>query len=495
MGAVAPLQSTRAFPSLLLLSLGATLLGARAASANAPAPAEPRSVSLVEALEAIRPDAIRADVFFIASDELAGRDTPSAGLRVAARFLRSRLERLGWQPGAPNGYFYEWGRDDLRKLDETASVVVLSRGESETRLAFGQDYWFYSRSAADCDVAGEATFCGLGSKEDFEGKSLDGRWAVCFDSDLAWRDREKAAKAAKALGLIVVAPAGYPGESYEKRFALDVRRLREGTGGRRSRGEETPFPSIYVSSSVLAEFDPASWQPGQALDFSVRETRKVSKVTLENVCGFWPGSDPALAQDVIIVSAHYDHVGTNSKGEIYNGADDNGSGTCGLLAIAEALARHGPLARSVMLMWVSGEEKGLWGSDAWTKNPWLPEGCRPFCNINIDMIGRNAPDMLLITPTKDHKSYNGLVRIAEKVAPLEGFPTLGSADEYWERSDHRNFSVNLKVPVTFLFSDVHEDYHEPTDDPEKLDYDKIRRVARMVVRMLGELQAPDVKID
>jgi hypothetical protein len=111
------------------------------------------------------------------------------------------------------------------------------------------------------------------------------------------------------------------------------------------------------------------------------------------------------------------------------------------------------------------------------------------------MIGRNAPDKLLITPTSAHKAYNGLVKLAEKVAPLEGFPALGSADEYWDRSDHRNFSVNLKIPVAFLFSDVHEDYHEPTDDPEKIDYDKIRRVARTVVRLIGELQTPDVKVD
>jgi Zn-dependent M28 family amino/carboxypeptidase len=147
------------------------------------------------------------------------------------------------------------------------------------------------------------------------------------------------------------------------------------------------------------------------------------------------------------------------------------------------------MRRSVLILWVSGEEKGLLGSEAWTRAPTLAPGMRPVCNVNIDMIGRNAPDKLLITPTKELKEYNGLTRLAESFAPLEGFPVLGGCDDYWERSDHMNFAQNLGIPVAFLFSDVHEDYHEPTDDAEKIDCDKIRRVVRLVVRMLDGLQS------
>ena len=145
------------------------------------------------------------------------------------------------------------------------------------------------------------------------------------------------------------------------------------------------------------------------------------------------------------------------------------------------------MRRSLLLMWVCGEEKGLWGSDAWNKHPYLPDGCKPVADINIDMVGRNAPDKLLVTPTHEHKSYSFLTKVAETYAPLEGFPKLGSADEYWQRSDHYNF-VKAGIPATFLFSDVHEDYHQPTDDPDKIDYDKIHRVARLVLRMLDALQ-------
>jgi Zn-dependent M28 family amino/carboxypeptidase len=166
----------------------------------------------------------------------------------------------------------------------------------------------------------------------------------------------------------------------------------------------------------------------------------------------------------------------------------------GLLALAEALSEYGPMRRSVLLLWVSGEEKGLWGSAAWSKAPTLAAGQRAVCDINIDMIGRNAPGKLLITPTREHDEYNGLTRLAESLAPLEGFPELGGCDDYWHRSDHISFAQHLRVPVTFLFADVHADYHKPTDTPDKIDYDKIRRVTRLVLRMLDGLQSDQLRL-
>jgi Zn-dependent M28 family amino/carboxypeptidase len=151
------------------------------------------------------------------------------------------------------------------------------------------------------------------------------------------------------------------------------------------------------------------------------------------------------------------------------------------------LTKYGPMRRSVMIMWVAGEEKGLWGSAAWTRNPTLPEGYKAVADINIDMIGRNAPEKLTVTPSAEHESYNFLSKLAVKLSPEEGFPTLDSADQYYTRSDHYNF-VQAGIPATFLFAGVHEDYHRPTDDPEKIDYDKIRRVVRLVFRMLADLQ-------
>jgi hypothetical protein len=458
------------------------------------------------ALDTIQAEKIRSDVFFIASDELGGRDTPSLGLRIAARYIRARLERLGWTPGAKDGFFQRYP-DHRDRLDEEATKLSWEREGTRGSLRFGEDYFF--PSTIDCrplEVSGPVVFCGDGGQANFGKLGVQGKWALCTDDGTEVRKLRGPARQAGALGVIVAPGATYAGEPYERRFAKELARQRRGfgTGGSTlRRGDEdgdAPFPQVWMSgrsvADLLAAAGTGTGAPAAGTDLGIVlfETRRLTgPVDVENVCGFWPGSDPVLGKETIIISAHYDHVGTRD-GVVYNGADDNGSGSCGLMAIAEALTTYGPMRRSVMLIWVSGEETGLWGSEAWTKDPWLPGDARPICDINIDMIGRNAPDKLLITPTKARPEYNGLVRIAEQVAPLEGFPTLGSCDEYWSRSDHKNFADNLKIPVTFLFSDIHEDYHQPTDDPEKVDNDKIRRVSRMVVRMIEGLQGDELSL-
>lgn len=476
--------------------------------------------SLDRALDSIQAPKIRSDEFFIASDELGGRDTPSLGQRVAARYIRARLERLGWKPGARDGYFFEYLLDP-HKMDEEASKLdwKSSKGEkAEGTLRFGDDYFFTSSfDTKELAVSGSVVYCGEASKADLEKCGASGKWALCLDDGIELRKMRAPGRRAGALGVILAAAPN--SEPFAKRHAKDLESLRRGhTAPKRAPAKETParagseggsdpeergeavYPILLLERPAFTRLVAAAGlqseglAAGTDLGMTLTETRKLATpIGVEDVCGFWPGSDPALAKETIIVSAHYDHVGTRN-GVIYNGADDNGSGTCGLMAIAEALANYGPMRRSVMLIWVSGEEKGLWGSAAWTKDPWIPNDGKAICDLNIDMIGRNEPDKLLITPTRELPQYNGLVRIAEKVAPLEGFPKLGNCDQYWTRSDHKNFSDNLKIPVAFLFSDVHEDYHQPTDKPEKIDNDKIRRVSRMVVRMLEELQADRLEL-
>jgi peptidase M28-like protein/PA domain-containing protein len=512
------------------------------ALAASPQPPQPSVRSgdarLEAALNAIEADKISADLHFIASDEMGGRDTPSPGQRIAARFIRARLQRLGWQPGAPDGFFFIYKLAN-QQLDERGTRAWAAREGKRVDFKFGQDYFFHSSGTTTAEFSGDLVFCGKGEADDFKDLDLGGKWALCFDSETSYRTRQSAAKKAGALGVIVTPGPDYKDKDYAERYRDYAERARrpsvrwppktasEGASSTANaaspgsaaaapgEGRERVFPYVYLTAKAgaqlfaLAQLDPAGGQPadggpalpkpGESLQVSFSDVRKEvgegGMIEVENVCGFWPGGDPELSKEVILVSAHYDHVGTDKNGVVFNGADDNGSGTCGLMAIAEALAVHGPMARSVMLLWVSGEEHGLWGSQAWTEHPWLPEGCRPICDINIDMIGRNEPGKLLITPTQERpEDYNGLVKLAESLSPLEGFPKLGSCDEYWHRSDHANFAKNLKIPVTFLFSDVHEDYHQPTDDPDKIDYDKVHRVARLVVRMIDGLQAPVLDI-
>lgn len=488
---------SRALLSVALLAFAPAAL--RAHVSGDPAP----SAALSRALDSVRPENLSADVHFMADDAMGGRDTPSEGLRLSARFIRARLQRLGFQPGAKDGWFHTYPLE-TRQIDAAGSGLAVEGRGALRALAFGRDYFPWLRRIENTTVTGAVTF--VGEAEEFAGFDLAGRWAWVLESSGSLRRRGRALAAAGAIGMLVEAGPGYEGEPYGVRFASQVERMLTPSVAyprRESReegaGERESFSTIYLAPEAAAGLRAEGTLPGADMKLTVTETLRRAgaldgRIEVENVCGFWPGDDPVLKDEVIVLSAHYDHVGQRSDGRIYNGADDNASGSCGLLAVAEALRAYGPMKRSVLLLWVSGEEKGLWGSQAWTESPWLPGGARPVCNINLDMIGRNAPEHLLITPTAEHEAFNGLARLAIQLAPSEGFPKLGSADEYWSRSDHRNFYVNLKIPVAFLFADVHEDYHEETDHADKLDYDKVRRTVRLVLRMLDGLQGAELSL-
>jgi len=464
----------------------------------------PRSVGLEPALSSFQNEKIRADIFFLASDELGGRDTPSPGQRIAARYIASRMSRLGLSPGAGEDYLYEY-KLLYRQLNLAATKATLVKSGESLEFAFGVDYGFHSSGVSTSKVSGNVVYCGDALEEPLSKLDLAGKWALCLDNELMSKNRRSAVKKAGAIGVLLAPGPRTSDEKMASRIKdYSDRVKRPGVQFPDTKNKESDdFPTAMISGAatdrILAlagAFDRGQRKPAIGTDLGVvytdvrQEAGTDGMVEVENVCALWPGSDPVLSKEVIILSAHYDHVGTSADGTVFNGADDNGSGTTGLMQIAEALATHGPMRRSILLMWVSGEEKGLYGSKAWCMNPQLPPDHRPVCNINIDMIGRNAPDNLLITPTQARKAnYNGLTRLAEANCALEGFPTLGSADEYWLRSDQVNFAEHLKIPVAFLFSDVHADYHKATDDPDKIDCDKIRRVSRLVFRMLDGLQS------
>lgn len=472
-------------PTRLLLGLLLALAPSVSALSNATNP-----VALARGLDVIQADAIRSDLAFIASDELQGRDTPSPGLRLAALYLEARVARLGFTPAGEQGFFDPYSLDRVGlDLERTRAWI-----EGKAELVFGEDYYFRSDGFLDLEAKAPLVYVGDASVESLKGIELAGSYALAWDAPEAQSSaRAKRLAEAGALGVLYLQPqeVGYSRTNRVARYAK--RQATRGSLRVRKEGLNAAYLTEDGAKKLGLELENVA--VGTRLPLVFGEVRARSgdsqEHVVENVAALWPGSDPELAHEVIILSAHYDHVGVDGE-EIYNGADDNGSGTCGLLAIADALKEYGPMRRSVLLLWVSGEEKGLKGSYAWTIAPTLPEGYEPICNLNIDMIGRNAHDSLLITPTKERPEYNDLVRMAEQLAPQEGFPTLGSCDEYWRRSDHMNFSENLGLPVAFLFSDVHEDYHRPTDTIEKIDFDKIRRVTRLVLRMLDGLQQDHV---
>jgi len=497
-----------------LLALGlAVSVGLPGRSSEAETIAPELSTALIAALDTIEAHEIGADVRFLASDELAGRDTPGRGLKTAARYIQSRLERLGFTAGAGESYLQNFAlRHRAVDLERSSFTVTASGGES-AKLDFDTHYLFTNGEVWDHALTAGVVGAGKGERDDVEGLDLTGKWALCLDTGRHAGLRRRLLMKAGAVGLIVLPNLD---ETDQKR----MEKIRRSAGWAKRGSIEYPeederalaverpaddyFHQVYLTKlgverlTALVGDAPAAelTEPGRELDWSATDERFLpgegGLIQVENVCGYWPGSDPVLTNEVILVSAHYDHVGTRDE-KIYNGADDNASGTSGMLAIAEALAIHGPLRRSVMLIWVSAEEKGLFGSQAWVESPTLPEGARAICNVNIDMIGRNAPGELYITPSEDHRKFNGLGKLAYQFSSLEGFPELGDADAYYDRSDHANFAL-LDIPVAFLFNGEHEDYHQPTDTYDKIDTDKIRRVSRLVLRMIAALQTDNLDL-
>jgi Zn-dependent M28 family amino/carboxypeptidase len=216
------------------------------------------------------------------------------------------------------------------------------------------------------------------------------------------------------------------------------------------------------------------------------------EVTAPNVVGVLEGSDATLRDEYVVVSAHMDHVGVgppNESGDtIYNGADDNASGTSAVVEIAEAMASLStPPRRSMMFLLVSGEEKGLWGSEYFAADPPVPVRSM-VADLNMDMVGRNWTDTIVAIG----KEHSDLGRTLEEVNAAH--PELGmtAIDDLWPeqsfytRSDHYNFA-RQGVPILFFFNGVHDDYHGPDDEADRIDAEKASRVARLVFYLGLEL--------
>jgi hypothetical protein len=268
----------------------------------------------------------------------------------------------------------------------------------------------------------------------------------------------------------------------------------------RMRGRNTPSPELEIAASYLVnQYKLWGLQPGgengtfyQWWPFRGRGAAAGSAgVPVPNVVAVLPGSDPALRDEYVVLSAHMDHVGVGrpvNGDSIYNGADDDASGTTGLLEVAEAFARMGVRPRrSIVFLHVSGEEKGLLGSAWYAEHPTVPLA-QTVANVNVDMIGRNDPGMVVVIG----KNYSSLGALADRVGAAHPDLRLRLSDDLWPeerfffRSDHFHFA-RKEVPAIFFFSGVHEDYHQPSDEVETIDTDKAARIARMVFYVVMEI--------
>jgi Zn-dependent M28 family amino/carboxypeptidase len=233
--------------------------------------------------------------------------------------------------------------------------------------------------------------------------------------------------------------------------------------------------------------------------------RQQESLTAENVLCYIEGSDPVLKNQIVIISAHYDHIGI-TNGQINNGADDDGSGTVSTLELAEAFMEakkngQGP-RRSILILNVSGEEKGLLGSEWYSDFPVFPLE-NTVCDLNIDMIGRKDDqhaDSNYVYLIGSDKLSTDLHKISEqannahtKLALDYTYNDPADPNRFYYRSDHYNFAKH-GIPVIFYFSGVHADYHKPGDDVEKIMFDKMTTIARLVFYTAWEVANRDEKL-
>lgn len=506
--------------SLLVFALALGLTGVSAAGTAASSlPPVPTTVDSITASE------LRMHLEFLSSTELGGRYTLSPSLAIAARYLASQLEGYGFHGAGPDGHFLQRFEVVSSKPDEAKVSLELNLAGKPEKERFGQDF-LGSADSASGEAQGELVFVGNGisapdlKHDDYAGKDTKGKIVVVvggFPSDI---DRSRlgdnqhgagAARAHGAVGMLVIPPQRYLNFMKDK-AALERFSGRETV--RLARETDGELPSLTLApelaEKVLGAFglnlkgvyeavnknEPvASRQPKSSARFSV--TLQQTRTAAENVVGVLEGSDPQLKNEYVTFSAHYDHLKTGPNGEIYHGADDDGSGTSAVLAIARAMSLDRP-RRSVLVIFHAGEELGLLGSEYNTDYAPVVPLDKIVVDLNIDMIGRSKPagdkDPLDEHLTDANSVYLvGANRISPELNEIseetnEQFQKLkldyyyndpANPERIYYRSDHWNYAKH-GVPVIFYFSGTHVDYHRPTDTVDKIDFSKMTQITRLV---------------
>jgi Zn-dependent M28 family amino/carboxypeptidase len=268
-------------------------------------------------------------------------------------------------------------------------------------------------------------------------------------------------------------------------------------------GRDTPSPGLEMTARyIAARFQAAGLKPGgdngsylqrypvrrrrdtlpEVLVASTMSERVSGATTAPNVVGIIEGTDPVLKNEYVVFSAHMDHDGVRAgarEDSIMNGADDDASGTVGVIALAAAFSTAPP-KRSLIFLTVSGEEKGLWGSDYFAGHPPVPIA-QVVADLNMDMIGRNWRDTIVVIG-KEHSDLGATlnrVNAAHAELGMHAIDDLWPQEYFYYRSDHFTFA-RRGVPVLFFFNGVHGDYHQPSDSPDKIDYEKESRIIKLV---------------
>lgn len=467
---------------------------------------------------------LQKHLYVIAADSMEGRETGTRGQRKAAAYIEKHLQLMGLSPSVPaKGYqqFYPLHKDSM-----ISSVLKLGK----TEAAFGTDYL----SPVNANDAGKfkskkMVFVGYGIEDslynDYAGIDVKGKLVVFFLGEpkengkflistnssrgSAWSFpglSKKLALAAQkgAVGALVINPA----QATFNQRAIDAAKKTNANYPRPASGKKLnyalishefakkipglPFETLLAKAKSNASFAKEDYaQIKNKSQFAYKKQREV--IMASNVLGVIEGSDKK--DEYIFITAHYDHIGM-TNGVVNNGADDDGSGTVSIMQIGQAFAKakaegNGP-RRTVVIMAVSGEEKGLWGSEYYSDNPLYPLD-KTSVDLNIDMIGRidterMKDDTLNYVYVVGHNKLSSDLPIINEAANNKHtqlvldykFDDPKDPNRIYFRSDHYNFA-RKGVPVLFFYDGMLKaDYHRPTDDVEKINFTLMEKRARMI---------------
>lgn len=482
--------------------------------------------------ELITAEQLRDYLFFIASDEMEGRRAPSRGLDLTAKFIALNLSRWGVKPAGDDGTFLQKIELERSRVNPATSFVEITG----TRFPFGDG--FLAGTAAG-GGSGRLVYAGHGwvipgaGIDAYAGLDVNGAVVVVTGALPPGVTRDQAG------GEDVQSPSQYlsengavamitiPGrrtlqrwersaQTATERGSTRVIGLDDGGGASLPRitASEAMVEALFAGkaltpeAAVLAADGGAPGAPfelGGAASFEI--TVEVETLTTQNVVGIVEGTHPELANEYVAMGAHYDHVGIGNPVDgdaIFNGADDDGSGTTALLAMAEAFAKGERPRRSILFVWHTGEEVGMWGSRYINENPPVPAR-QIVTAINIDMIGRSRPagdtneanenltgpeEVYLIGPGVQSAELGEILHaVNDDYLGLTFNPMYDATDHperIFFRSDHVQYARN-GIPIAFFFTGVHEDYHRPSDHPDKIDYEKMLKITRTIYASAWEL--------
>lgn len=455
-----------------------------------------RAVETITAADVIR------HIGVIADDSMLGRATPSHGLELTARYVAEQFKRFGLKPGGDAGTWFQHYPIPERGLDFARSQVVFTAAGKNAAAGFASTAYLAMRrlperfpDAPTVLVAGPHTGQSL-QQVDVRGKVV--LYVPPADTDSAMHRQIMQTLSDASNGLIIL--TDQDSASFAKRLELAQR---EPTASITSNWAVYVWPAAVQAVLKAGGLDltrvRATSTPivRELPALTVRLEIKSVAATAPNTIGILEGSDPRLRNEYLVFSAHMDHIGGSPLGpgdRIYNGADDDASGTAGVLELAEAFTRPGARPRrSLIFLAVSGEERGKLGSKYFVEHPPVPLG-QVVADLHMDMIGRlQAQNMILLKGTQ----YSDLATTVGRVVPAHPELRLSVAlrTDMTQGSDHAQFAEK-KIPILFFYDGgagelPHPDYHEVTDAPDKITADAEANVLRLIFYVGREVANAD----